>query len=108
MKFSLYSMTIDLYKSCSFQDIIGPTIKVFFSILSPILIGFFIWIPCEVSCLHFSNRFNLVLMVSEMIRVKGFKKGPTPKTITFRVQLVIIVCGFFSVEFLRQTTISEI
>ena len=62
--------------------------------LSQMLIGFFlIKILYEITCLCFPNRFDLSLLGSEIIWVKGVQKGPTPK-------ISLDLCAVFCIEFL--------
>ena len=69
-----------------------PTFWIFIS--SQMLIGFFlIKILYEITCLCFPNRFDLSLLGSEIIWVKGVQKGPTPK-------ISLDLCAVFCIEFL--------
>jgi hypothetical protein len=57
----------------------------------------------EISCMIFSFRFYLNVMVSEINRVKGSEKGPTIKMIIFDCKSYLYVV--FSIEFLRQISV---
>lgn len=58
---------------------------------------FSLWILYEISCLLWSTRIYLVLMVSE---IKG---GPTPKIITFFLFQRLIFVGFISLNPFKET-----
>jgi hypothetical protein len=45
--------------------------------------SFLHYIPFEISYLHFSNRFDLALMVSEIKRVKWSQMETIPRVVTF-------------------------
>jgi len=45
--------------------------------------SFLHYIPFEISYLHFSNSFDLALMVSEIKRVKWSQMETTPRVVTF-------------------------
>lgn len=62
---------------------------------------FSLWILYEISCLLWSTRIYLVLMVSE---IKG---GPTPKIITFVFISKTDFRGVYFIESLRRNSILE-
>ena len=82
IKLSLFSLLTDLFMALLFPIYWGIKIRRNFYFMSDFDSLFFFRSPITFPVWNIQNRFDITRVVSEIIGVKGSKKGPTPKVIT--------------------------